>query len=266
MHSPGLPGQIPALPLSRREPAAQSDGVDSFTQSRPELPIPYSPQPAGDSIRVIENEWRVGETETSYLISTGGCGAVKIFVQGESSSYCIVFHSFGDGESKDAGSRLGNYIARQKQRPQSVRVLCLQPYDISRDVMNSVYEIRKATEGAGIPTEVRTIRLNNIEHESYSEFIQLDMAGSEQQILERYGDLVLKDRLLSKADRTQKIELFQSLPGKHRTPQFLKKWSSLSLEEARVVVEEVRNGEKSWSERLFSHFPFFGAVAPNGLS
>jgi hypothetical protein len=192
------------------------------------------------------------------VISTGGCGAVKIFVTGESSNYCIVFHSFGEEDSKIAARQLGNYILHNPESAQSVRVLCLQPYQISRDVINSVHEISKATQGAGIPTEVRSVCLNNIEHESYTEFVPLDLAGSEQQILQRYSSLMLKDRPLSKEDRLQKIELFQGLHPKHRTPEFLKKWSGLSLSEARGVVEKIRESEKTWSQRLLARIPFWG--------
>lgn len=239
-------------------------GTDRFTPSQPEDPgqglLSYPRQqsleaaPKGQSIKVAENEWHVGPVETSCLISTGGCGAVKIFVDGENSNYCIVFHSFGDEEAKFAARQIGNYILRKKDNAQSLRVLCLQPYEISRDVMNSVYEISDATRKAGIPTEIRSVCLNNIEHERYSEFIHLDMGGSEQQILERYAGLVLKSRELSKQDRARKIELFQSLSAKHRTPEFLKKWSGLSLEEARALVEQLQEQDKSWSQRLFSQF------------
>lgn len=244
-----LPGSLARLrtfpSIAERTPASPS-GVDSFTRSEHDDPGLI---PRRAPLVVRENEWRVGDLDDSVLINTSGCGAVKIFV---GSSSCIVFHSFGDAESKVVARQIGNYLLRQ--RPESVRVLCLQPYDISRDVMDSVNEIRELTEQEGIPTSVRAVRLDNLEHERYSAFLQLDLGGSEEQILDRYSDLVVRSRPMSKAERAQKIELFQSLPPSVRTPEFLKRWSGLSLEEAREVADEVARSEQGWAQRLFSRF------------
>jgi len=245
--------QAPLLHTALPRPGSSpKNGPDGFVRSpSDDAGLMPSPQRLRErAIRVDENEWRVGELDTPYVIHTGGCGAMKIFVQGESGDYCIVFHSFGEDGSKTAARQLGNYIVGQENTPRSLRILCLQPYDISKDVMQSLAEIHRVTEQAGIPTQVHSICLNNLDHEDYSQFIQLEMTGSEQQILERYSHWILRDRPLSPEDRQKKIALFQSIPLEHRTSALLKRWSGLSLEEARGVAQGLTRREQSWGQRL----------------
>ena len=205
-------------------------------------------------INVREKEWCVTENDTSYVIDSGGCGAIKIFVDADESSYSIVFHSDGTQESKEeAAPDISSYLLSQKNKPQNVRILCIQPYSVSRDVMESVYKINHALEEEGIPTSLRSVCLNNIEGEKHSKFIRLDLAGSEEQILGRYDDLLVKSRDMSEEDRARKIKLFQTVPMSLRTSEFLKNWSSLSVEEAKQLVDGLRKKESKWTLRqLFS--------------
>jgi len=71
-----------------------------------------------------------------------------------------------------------------------------------------------------------------------SEFIRLDLEGTAEEILARYDHLVVKSRKMGDEARAMKSLLFQSLPGNVRTPEFLRKWSSLTLEEARQVADD----------------------------
>ena len=56
--------------------------------------------------------------------------------------------------------------------------------------------------------------------------------------------IVVKSRKMSDDERAMKIRLFQSLPGNVRTPGFLRKWSSLTLEEARQVANGFASRKK----------------------
>ncbi len=205
------------------------------------------------TITVRENEWYVAEPGNDYIVATGGCGAVKVFVEAGESSYAVVFHSDGTPESKEVAPQIGNYILRQKDRPKAVKILCLQPFGNSGDVMDSVNRIDAQLEGAGIPTGVQAVSLNNIEGERYSSFVHLNLKGSEEQILNRYDDLRVQSKVMSKEDRAKKISLFQSLPPEVRTPEFIRDWSSLSLEQAREVAAGHQREESFW-DRILSHF------------
>jgi len=197
-------------------------------------------QQAGEKkhVSVEIHEWLVGEENTSYTIDTAGCGAIKIFVECGKSSYSIIFHSFGTQESKDAAGQIGHYILGSKEKPESVKILSIQPYAITRSVQDTVKVIRDMlSEEHQIVTEGHVVCLNNVEYEMNSEFIRLDLEGTEEEILGRYAHLVVKPRKMSDEERAMKISLFQSLPGNVRTPEFLRNWSTLSLEEARQVVD-----------------------------
>ncbi|MGV8118352.1 MAG: hypothetical protein AB2L14_01175 [Candidatus Xenobiia bacterium LiM19] len=190
------------------------------------------------SVSVEINKWVVAEDNTSYLINTGGCGAIKIFVDGGESSYSIVFHSFGSQDSKDAAGQIGNYILSRKEKPESVRILNIQPFGISASVNNTVNVISDMIKEEGsIKINGHAVCLNNIDGEKYSKFICLDLEGTEKQILDRYDNLILKSREMSDDERAMKIKLFQSIPFNLRTTEFLRKWSTLSLEEARQHVD-----------------------------
>ncbi len=208
----------------------------------------------GDMVNVREKEWVVAEAGTRYVVDTGGCGAIKVFVEAGESSYSVVFHSDGSQESKEVSAHnLGTHILRQRDKPKAVNILCLQPYSVSRDVIDSVRSISTLLDEAGVETTVRSVCLNNIDGEKHGNFVRLNLEGSKEQILDRYQDLVLQSKSLSPEDRNKKIALFQSLPLSHRTPEFLKNWSSLSLEEAKEVVDNLRKKRSQWSlRRLFS--------------
>jgi hypothetical protein len=197
------------------------------------------------SVPVEINKWVVAEENTSYLIHTGGCGAIKIFVNSGESSYSIVFHSFGTQDSKDAAGQIGGYVLSKKEKPESVRILNIQPYGISADVNRTVSVISDTIrDKGGIEVEGHTVCLNNIDGEPYTDFVCVDMEGTEEQILSRYDNLIVKARPMSDEDRSMKIKLFQSIPFNLRTPAFIRKWSSLSLEEARKTVDELNVKKK----------------------
>lgn len=200
------------------------------------------------SVTVQINEWAICEKDTSYLVDTAGCGAIKIFVQGAQSSYDIAFHIFGTKDSDEAAVQIGQHILSKKDRPESVQILCIQPYAINRDVMDTVDLISDAIAGAGtIKTNVRAVCLNNIDCEKFTQFVQVDLKGTEQEIVDRYAHLVLKSAEMSDEDRRQKMQLFQGLPMSARTPEFIRKWSPLSLDEARKTVDELANNTKKES-------------------
>lgn len=201
------------------------------------------------SVSVEINKWVVAEDNTSYLINTGGCGAIKIFVEGGESGYSIVFHSFGIKDSMDAAEQIGNHILSRKEKPESVRILNIQPFGISASVNKTVNVISDMIKADGsIKVDGRAVCLNNIDGERYSSFICLDMEGTEKQILDRYDHLVLKSREMSDDDRAMKIQLFQSIPFNRRTPEFLRKWSSFTLEEARQHVEGLNVKKKPFGK------------------
>lgn len=207
-----------------------------------------SPQPQKKSVTVEINEWVIGREDTSYIINTAGCGAIKIFVDSEKSGYFIVFHSFGTQDSMEAAAEIGRYILGAGKKPISVRILDIQPYSITGSVKKTVAVINKMLEEkGGIKVDGRTVCLNNIEGERYSSFVSVDLQGTEQEILDRYDHLVLKNRNMSDAERAEKRRLFQSIPLNVRTPEFLRKWASLSREEAERLVHEIRQGKKSHS-------------------
>lgn len=197
------------------------------------------------SVTVEINKWVVGEDNTSYIIETAGCGAIKIFVDCGKSSYFIVFHSFGTQDSKEAAKQIGNYILNRKEKPESVRILDIQPYMISSDVEKTVNVIQDmlSTEDK-TKIDRHTVCLNNINCEKYSQFVRLDMEGTENQILDRCDHLILKSRKMSNDERAMKIKLFQSIPLNSRTSEFLRKWASLSLDEARQFVDELKKNQK----------------------
>lgn len=198
-----------------------------------------------------ENEWQVVDEAHDYLVATAGCGAIKIFVETEGSDYSIVFHSNGNLDSRErTGPAIGRYILQQSELPKAVNVLCLQPYDISSDVMDSVNEITSMVHQEGIPTDVQAVSLKNIEGEPYSQFVHLNLRGTADEILERYGDLRLQGPKLSSEERNKKIALFQSLPREVRTREFIRDWATLSLEEASQVAEA--NSQRTFWDYLFS--------------
>ena len=236
-----------------------------------------SPQPPGKSVTVEINEWFPGKENTSYIVNTAGCGAIKIFVDRGESSYFLVFHSFGTQESMEAAADIGRYILNTGSKPEAVRILDIQPYAISPSINKTVGVIREMLEKkGGIQVDGRTICLKNIDGPMYSRFISVDLQGTEQEILDRCDHLILKSREMSDEERAQKIRLFQSLPYSVRTPEFLNKWAPLSLDEAKSLVADLRNGKK-WpgsfrqeqhdkESTLDSHrFPrlrkFFGKIA-----
>jgi hypothetical protein len=204
-----------------------------------------SPQPQKKSVTVDINEWVIGSEDTSYIINTAGCGAIKIFVDCEKSGYFIVFHSFGTQDSMNAAAEVGRYILGAEKKPRSVRILDIQPYSITGSVKKTVAVIHKMLEEkGGIKVDGRTVCLNNIEGERYSSFVSVDLQGTEKEILDRYDHLVLKDRNMSDAGRAEKRRLFQSIPLNMRTPELLREWASSSLEEAERLVDEIRQGKK----------------------
>lgn len=197
-------------------------------------------QPQKKSVTVGVNEWVIGSENSSYVINTAGCGAIKIFVDCGKSSYFIVFHSFGTKDSREAATQIGRYILSREEKPESVRILDIYPYSISSSVKQTVAVIYKILEEkGGISVERHTVCLNNIEGEMYSRFISVDLQGTEREILDRYDHLIVKSRNLSADERAKKSLLFQSLPLNVRTPEFLRKWATLSLDEAERLVDDL---------------------------
>ncbi|MDQ7825778.1 MAG: hypothetical protein RDV48_23455 [Candidatus Eremiobacteraeota bacterium] len=213
---------------------------------RSSLQSPEAPEKK--SVTVEINEWLVGEDNTSYIIETAGCGAIKIFVDCGESSYFIIFHSFGTQDSKDAAAQIGDFILGSKKRPESVKILDIQPYAISGDVKDTVAVIHEMLSAQGsIKIDGRTVCLNNIDGEKHSNFVRLDLEGTEREILDRYDHLILKSRTMSDDERAMKIRLFQTLPLSVRTPEFLRKWAPLSLEEARRLVDGLQSRKEKKS-------------------
>lgn len=242
-------GSVPWTRLT----ASRTASAPTSTSLSDHVHISSSESRQGARILVSENEWYVAEEGHDYIVATGGCGAIKAFVDAGESSYAIVFHSDGSQDSKEvAAPQISNYILRQKERPRSVRLLSIQPYSQSKDVMDSVNGIGNRLEQAGISSHVHAVTLNNIDAEDHSQFVYLNLRGTEKQILDRYSDLRIKSRELSKEDRAKKIALFQSLPAQVRTSEFIKEWSTLSLEEAGEVVAGVRRQKTSIWERILS--------------
>ncbi len=241
-------GQIQSQSDSSRSLDCSTDvQVKSIPAGSASLQSPGTQEKKSVSVEI--NKWFVTEDNTSYTIETGGCGAIKIFVEGEKASYSIVFHSFGSQDSKDAAGQIGRYILGRNEKPESVKILNIQPFGISASVNNTVKVIREMiSEKGNIKIDGHTVCLNNIDCENYSEFVHLDLEGTEKQILDRYDHLILKSRKMSDDERAMKIRLFQSLPLNARTPEFLRKWSSLTLEEARQLVDGLNRKNKPISE------------------
>lgn len=196
-------------------------------------------------VNLTVNRWQIEEKNKSYVVNTGGCGAIKLFVKGEDSNYSIVFHSYGTEESKTAAEQIASYIIKNKDSKTSVEILNIQPYKFSRNVQESIDKIKSKIKetnidnGNKIKISEHAMCLNNLPGQAYSNFIGVCLDGSKAEIIQRYDNLVIKDRKLSEPERNMKIGLFQQVPASLRTPEFIREWSQLTLEQSKEKIDEM---------------------------
>ena len=222
---------------------------------------------AEEPVDVRVNEWRICEPGKRYVVDTAGCGAIKVFVRGSSgraSDYEIVFHSYGTPASQVAAGTIGDHIAARSQPPAEVRILVIMPYDVSAQVMASERRLQEVLSRArGLDYHATVVCLNNIEGEKNARFVRVDLTGTESEIVERCAPLTLRSPEMTEADRNAKIALFQSLPVDVRTPDFIRRWVPLTLDEARTVADGVRRARAPWWLRALGACC---STAPPGLS
>lgn len=260
MRSGGVSSAAPArrhvAPLSEEGGARASAGVvdDVVLRDREAAAAPVE-------VTLPVNEWAICAPHHRYIVETAGCGAIKLFVQsaaGSAHDYAIVFHSYGTQASHEAAAQIGAYILDAKQNPLSVRALCVQPYAVSRDVMRTVHRIADTVgKQAGVAFEERSVCLDALPGEARSRFVRVDLTGTEDEIMARCAPHVVTPPVMSDDERRAKIALFQSLPVDVRTPDFIRRWSTLNLEEARALAEDIRRRSAPWWGRILS-----GCCAP----
>ena len=191
-------------------------------------------------IDVKVDSWQICEEGNEYFVNSAGCGAVKIFVEGDKAKFSLIFHCYGTQNSRYAAKQIADYILSKERGSAKVDILNVQPFSISKDVADCLSGIAKdLTQSSNIQVNQRILCLNNLKGQKNASFINICLDGSKEDILKRYDRFVLKDKQLSVEDRKKKVELFQRIPIQFRTDEFIKSWSLLDLKEAESKVEEV---------------------------
>ena len=190
-------------------------------------------------IDVKVDSWEICQEKNSYFVNSAGCGAVKIFVEGDK-AYSLVFHCYGTQNSRYAAKQIVDYILSKKIEKSKVDILNVQPFSISKDVAECLMGISNdLTKNYNVQVNQKILCLNNLKGQKNASFINICLDGSKEDILKRYDRFVLKDKRLSVEDRRKKVELFQMIPVQLRTDEFIKSWSLFDLKQAEAKVEEV---------------------------
>lgn len=246
----GTPGK-PSQPVTKSHSGLPPSQIEKAKEFQPETahrinarqtPILTPPiaQATPEKVVTLEvNEWQFAEENTSYLIKTGGCAAIKIFVESEKSPYALVYHCFGTAESKEAARQISDYIIYNKDPQTSVDILNIQPYGISSSIQGCLQTLTRNLKDADIPVTQELMCLNNIAGEKYANIVDIHLDGSKEKLKHDYSRFMLKSTQLSESERQQKIQLFQKVPVNMRTYEFIQNWSTLSLAQAAKKIEKI---------------------------